>query len=556
MRRALVVCLAAAALAVRSAPSPAADSGGGPPEHRAKLVASVATGFPVSEQRLVDVDGDGKTDLLVVGVHGEVRVWRHDPKTGTLAAAPAGSLVLPAPDRSLLAIADLAGGGGPPQLVVMSRNGVEIHRVGPDGAYAADGEAVAPRARFPLRVGRPVFAEIARDVNGDGRPDLVLPAGDSCELWLNGGLDPATKLPSFTRAASIHVDMSRENETKGDALSDVLESSFRIPDLRFADVNGDGRPDLLVEEGKTRAVHLQRKDGTIPAEPDVKVDLSIFRDTTPEATVQLGHTLAGGDDQRMESRDLDGDGIPDYVISHRRKVWVFRGTHDGPQFKTPSQVLLVSDDVTAMMLLRLDADALPDLFLMRVEIPTVATLLKGLFSEFDVDVSALGYANAGGGRFEATPKWKGQVALRAPALLGVLRNPDAFIRKFEDAAKKFRNASTADFDGDGRRDAALVAEDGRALEFHLGRAAAPQDAGADAERALGDVFFGGSRKVWDVDAVLSWLGDAAQRQVARVTGGGDPVARWPFRAASGGFERTGVLAGDLDGDGRAEVVVA
>src|SRR5262249_52865781 len=153
-----------------------------------------------------------------------------------------------------------------------------------------------------------VFAEIARDVNGDGRPDLVVPRGEDCELWLNSGVDPQTRLPVFTRTASFHVALERSVATRAEALSDVLESSFRIPALRIEDVNGDGRRDLCVESGKTRTWSLQRADGSFPAEPDVTLDLSTFRDTTPEATVELGRTLAGGDDQRLETRDLDGDG--------------------------------------------------------------------------------------------------------------------------------------------------------------------------------------------------------------------------------------------------------
>src|SRR5262249_32908587 len=163
------------------------------------------------------------------------------------------------------------------------------------------------------------------------------------------------------------------------------------------------------------------------AQPDVRVDLSIFRDTTPEATVRMGRTVAGGDEQRMESRDLDGDGIPDYVIAHRRKVWVFLGTKEGPQFTKPSQTLLVADDVTALLLLRLDKDPLPDLFLVRVEMPTLVTILRGLFAEFDVDVAALGYANVGEGKFEAKPRWKGEVALRVPALIGLIKNANALL---------------------------------------------------------------------------------------------------------------------------------
>ncbi len=48
---------------------------------RAEKVATIATEFPVSASRVVDVDGDGLHDFLVVGTAGEVRTWRHEPWT-------------------------------------------------------------------------------------------------------------------------------------------------------------------------------------------------------------------------------------------------------------------------------------------------------------------------------------------------------------------------------------------------------------------------------------------------------------------------------------------
>jgi hypothetical protein len=521
---------------------------------KTSLAVSISTGFPLAAQRVLDVDQDGKADVVAVGERGEVRVWRHDAATGTLGEKPAGALVLRFPDRTLLAVADLVGGGAAPQLVEMTKDGVFLHRVEKDGAWSRAQELVAPRAKLPIRIGRPTFADIARDVNGDGRADLVLPRGDECDLWLNGGPDAKSGLPSFTRAASIRVKLLRESHKKGDALSDVLEESFRIPNLSIVDVNGDGRRDLYVENGKQRAWHMQREDGRFPTTPDVSLDLEIFRDTTPEASVQLGRTLAGGDDQRLETRDLDGDTIPDFVIAHRRKVWVFHGTKEGPQFTEPSDILRVGDDVTMLMLLNLDGDEYPDLLLARVQVPTIATLLRGLVSEWDLEIASLGYANAGGRKFEPSPRWKGTIDVRLPALLGLIKNPEPLIRKFEDVAKKFRRNLAGDFDGDGKPDVALVADDEQRVNVYVSKIDASQTADRS-EKAVGDVLFGEDRKVWEIDTILRWLADVAERQAARRTGGAAPVAAWPFRD-SADWRRTAVECGDTDGDGRAEIVIA
>jgi len=295
---------------------------------------------------------------------------------------------------------------------------------------------------------------------------------------------------------------------------------------------------------------MQREDNTFPATPDVTLDLSTFRDTTPAAEVQLGRTIAG-DDKRIETRDLDGDGVPDYVIAHRRKVWVFHGTKAGPQFTQPSDVLRVADDVSMILVLRVDEDEFPDLVLMRVQAPTVATILRGLVADWDVEIASLGYANVGGKKFEPSPKWKGGLALRLPAILGILRHPEELVRRLEGTARKFRRLDFGDFDGDGRRDVAVADEKGERVEFFTD-AASTED---EAEQSVADVFFGEDKRAWELDEILRWVGDFASRQIARHTGGRPPYAAWPVRAA-GEFERTATLAGDFAGDGKVDLVVA
>ncbi len=569
-RAAVLVIASALAAAPASAQDPAAPPEPAAASRRPTLAASVTTEFPVSEHRVLDVDGDGRADLVAIGVAGEVRVWRHDTATGRIAGAPTGTLVLSDPGRSLIAIADVLGTGRA-QLAVLTRQGLFAHPVGADGAFQRGGILVSKDVRLKLRTGRPRFADITRDVNGDGRIDVLVPRADSCEIWLADA--PAAQaegsVPALRLAATVKIDVQRERSIERGALSDLLESTFRIPALRIADVNGDRRADLAVEDGKRRAFHLAREDGSLPADPDVQVDLAIFEDTTPKAEVQLGRTLAGSDDQRFETADLDADGIPDYVIAHRRKVWIFRGRATGPQFTEPSQVLRVSEDVTAMMLLRLDADERPDLLLMRVQVPTVATLLRGLVASWDIDVAALGYANRGGDGFETNPKWKGGLAIRLPAILGVLKDPDALIRKFESVSGKFRTGVDGDFDGDGRGDIAIADSTGNGAQGdgapgRIGLWYAPGEkahgtngsagAGTDEENAVADVFFGAEDRVWDLDRILGWLGSIADQHAAKLTGGRAADTTIPLRpAASAAFQRC--VAGNLDGVRGDEVVI-
>ena len=530
---------------------------------RLTLVQTLAPEFELAAHRWIDVGGDGRPELVVFGRAGEVRTFARAGDAPLFAEKPAGALRIGDPAHTLIDTAQLLGSEGPAQLLCASPAGVQVFALDEEGAFAAEPAASVPRARFTLRVGRPTRADLAQDVNNDGRPDLVLPGSQACELWLNEGIPPATgegsagtsRWPGWRKTATVAVDLESSRARANEELSDVLSSSFKIPALSTRDVNGDKRPDLLVVEGDRRSFHLQREDGSFPAQPDVSVDLAIFRDSTEKAEIRPGHTLAIDTSASFQSRDLDGDGIPDYVIAHRRKVWVFRGGKAGPQFQEPFAILKAADDITALQLARLDTDAFPDLLLVKVQVPTIATLVRGVFGDWDVDVSAAGYLNPGGKGFETSPSLKSEIVLRLPSILSLMKQPEKVLERFEGVRDRFRESAWGDFDGSGTRDVALVSSDSSALEIWSVPAGDAADSAAfDGEEMLRRLLFEDPNKVWDIDRVVLWLGDLAERRTALLTGG---------RPAEGHFElrdkataRLSALeCADVDGDGREELLL-
>lgn len=532
------------------------------PAPRLELAQTLEPGFALAAHHWVDVEGDKRAELLLVGRAGEVRTFVHAPGSNSFAAQPSGTLQLADPRHTLLDTTRLTGDEGPLQLVSASPAGVQVFALDAQGAFAPQAEPLIARARFTLRVGQPTFADMVQDVNNDGRPDLVLPSARACELWQNDGIQPASasaekpsRWPAWHKAATVAVDLSSSNVHASAELSDVLSSSFTIPSLTTRDVNGDGRPDLLVVEGEHRSFHLQREDGSFAPQPDVTLDLSIFRDSTEKADVRPGHTLAVDSSASYQSRDLDGDGIPDYVIAHRRKVWVFKGGSAGPQFQSPSAILKAADDVTALQLARLDQDAYPDLLLVKVQVPTIATLVRGVFGEWDVDVSASGYLNLGGKGFETSPSKKSEITLRLPSILSLLKQPEKILKRFEGVRDRFRQSVWGDFDGSGTKDVALVSSDSSALELWLVRDAGAANAKAfDGEEMLRTLLFEDENKVWDIDRVVLWLGDLAERRTALLTGGRPADARIALRDKAAA-QLVALECADVDGDGREELLL-
>lgn len=510
--------------------------------------------IPVVGIDLEELDDAPGAELLLIGAGGEVQAFATRRSAEGLVFESRGEARLPDPGRCLVDVAPAgtSGAEGRPQrydVLFAGPRGVSI--LPHDGGGFGQPVSLAKRARFGLRTRQPLLADIAQDVNGDGRFDVVLPSATSCQLWMRGSDDE-----SLRKAATVAVDVDLSSGRLDKAISNTLFSSFSIPRLTTRDVNGDQREDLLVVQDKRRAFHLQQEDGTFPEQPDVDVDLSIFRDTTPEAELRPGRTLAISDTTHYESRDLDDDGVPDYVLAHRRKVWVFHGQEGrGPQFTDPSNVLKAADDVTALVLAELDDDKYPDLLLFKVQIPSVAALIRALFADWRVEIDAIGYRNLEGASFGTKPEWKGQLAFELPSILSIVRDPEALIERFRSVGKSFREAAEGDLDGDGGADVAMLAEDDTSLDVWLGTGGGnANDLIGSPDAILREVFFEGDGKAWDIDRVLGWISSLASRRAERLTSGRRPDATLELRSPDE-YRLVDFVTADLDGDGSDEILL-
>ena len=467
------------------------------------------------QQRIADTDGDGRDELLLVRAAADAApaaVLRigFDLGTGnTTTLRQRDSIELTDAAHSLLTVAD-----------VLPTPGLELIVTDPRGTACLPWPTPATptpapitlhrRAKFRVRVGQPQLSPFVLDLNQDGELDLMVPSLSGVTPYLHDGRSDDGR-PSYRRLEPVAVPVRTNVEIGSSGLDAELKGSVQIPRIRTQDVNGDGKPDLLTTEGQVHAFHLQNADGTFAA--PIRIDIGQFEDSTPKAVVDLGNTLVLGDRQLLQRGDVDGDGIPDYVIAHRRKIWTFLASTAGPQFRKP-RTQAVADDVTAMLVVDLDDDDRSDLLTFRVRLPSLGTFVLALVRSVDIDVKAVGYQSEGNG-FARKPKWRRTLTLRIPPLLSLLSRQDELVERFTDLIGKTRISARGHFSGGQELDVAIVSEDGTRLELLTDVGPAPRIDGGQGAALLRRLLFEEDQTVFDIERVFSLLSGLVDRINAR-----------------------------------------
>ena len=193
-----------------------------------------------------------------------------------------------------------------------------------------DGKTVLPRV------------DVTRDLNGDGRDDLVLPDTDG--FWIatqsaSGGFLDAVKLgpaEPYLEAATYG-----DPRTYGEGGITPENVPWYLGRIHQMDYNRDGRPDLIFWNGSRFDVHRQIPGGGFEAVPKTfEIDVAFDFDGAYALQFQFGDvdapSLLLGLGGRFEYtvlhgfRDLNGDGVSDLVTVSLagRRVLSARGRFD------------------------------------------------------------------------------------------------------------------------------------------------------------------------------------------------------------------------------------
>jgi hypothetical protein len=288
-----------------------------------------------------DLDGDGRADVVTIATlqqtfgvsEGHLKVYR---QTDANVFAADRYFVGRYPWR--VEIADIDGDGAPDLLVLDVIGGAGVN----DDVLYLMLQDRGNRGRFlPARAiatGLSTNDFTVTDVNGDGAPDVVLASAPGSANGVQWLLQDAAQRGTFGSASTF--------VTPG-----------RGSDITTGDLNGDGRPDLVVYAVTNTSVGANQ-----PGQLVVAYGLAGGGYGTPTALV----SQVGVNSQFVRVADVDGNGLPDimvaftpYSTSFQAKLTVLLQTSRG-SFTPVDTSLTGLSGLDGFVAADLNGDGLPD----------------------------------------------------------------------------------------------------------------------------------------------------------------------------------------------------
>ena len=376
-----------------------------------------ATGVGPWSVTTADVNGDGIPDLIVANVSlNTVSVLLNTTEQGATTQTFAAQQTFATGNRPIFVTTADVNGDGEPDLIIVNYDDNTVSVLLNTTAQGATTPTFAAQQTFAT--GEEPRSVTLADVNDDGRPDLIVAnnAGNTVSVLLNTTA-PGAITTSFaaqqTFATGVGPWSVTTADVNGDGKPDLIVTNYggltvgntvsvllnmTAPDATTAtfaaqqifstgsypvsvvsaDVNGDGIPDLIV---------ASFSDSTV----SVLLNTTVPGATTPTFAAQ--QTFAtGASADAVIAADLNGDGNPDLVIANYgdNTVSVLVNT-TAPNATTPTfatqQTFATGEGPKSVTAADLNSDGKPDLIVANVSDNNVSVLLNTTIGTFPTAVT-------------------------------------------------------------------------------------------------------------------------------------------------------------------------
>lgn len=253
--------------------------------------------------QFADLDSDGKQDLMCVNEGGaELSLFRNTATAGVIDNNSfAAEVVLITPRDPRAVVAKDLNGDGKPDLIVAS--------YGSGALSILPNESVPGAFLFGERVNlpnAPAGTLAVGDVDGDGKADIVIPSANTPVIWIYPNVNAGEPLSqrSFARRVSV------PGHSAG---------------VTLADMDGDGRLDLVSVDESANTLSVHRNVGPLGS-----INSESFADP-------VGFRTGGYPYMPIVAR-LDADNRPDVVVANASSftISVYRNLSNPGAFTTES----------------------------------------------------------------------------------------------------------------------------------------------------------------------------------------------------------------------------
>lgn len=284
----------------------APDPGPGTWQDQGQIASGVGADPLNTITRFADLDGDGRSDYLVINKQGAVDAWRNEGKLadGTWGWFHLGVIAtgIGEPGDSIR-FADLNGDGRDDYLAVLPNGAVRMYL---NGGYVNGKFVWIDYKQIASGIGAPGGNIQFADINGDGLDDYLAvdPTTGAVDEYINGGGRPGDWLWINNHRIATGVRSNADSRTM------------------FGDLNNDGYDDYL---------YVSRVDGTVKAYTNHGQDAG-KQIWVPQGQIAPGSGVFSAN-QRVYETDIDGDGRSDYLTMNRQgavHAWLNAGRDTRP----------------------------------------------------------------------------------------------------------------------------------------------------------------------------------------------------------------------------------